>query len=195
MKIPVAKLLGGATAISTVLCVGLVAPRESVHRYTLIHWPSAALVLGGTLGLLLVWQPVVRWRGFIAFVNQRSSHTKRPRTVLQRRALAEFLTAGGRAALCAGLGGELLGVVMILTSDTSPTAMEPGISVATVSLIYGLLLSELVFRPLRKMAVPDMAIGGLGSEAASGLEKTPHRYSSPSMSTSSSGDNSVGSPV
>ena len=195
MNIPMAKLLGAATLISTVICVLLVAPCESVHRYTLIHWPSAIFVLGGTLGLLLVWQPAVRWRGFLAFMNQRSSATKRPRTVPRKRALAGFLTAGGRAALYVGLGGELLGVVMILTSDTSPAAMEPGISVATVSLIYGLLLSELVFRPLRKMAVPDMAIGGLGSEAASGLERVPHRYSSPSMRTSSSEDNSVGSSV
>ena len=195
MNFPVAKLLGAAVLILTVLCVLFVAPRESVHRYTLIHWPSAAIVLGGTLGLLLVWQPSVRWRVFLAFLNQRSSATKRPPTVTRKRALAGFLTAGGRAALCAGLGGELLGVVMILTSGTSPTAMEPGISVATVSLLYGLLLSELVFRPLRKMAVPDMVIGGLGGESASGLEKVPHRYSSPSMRTSSSGDKSVGSPV
>lgn len=118
MNIPAVKLLGAAVLVSTVVGVFSMASSETVHFYTLIHWPSAVVVLGGTLGLMLVWQPA----------------------------------DGGRAALCAGLGGELLGVVMILTSDTSPAAMEPGISLAAVSLIYGLLLSELVFRPLRNHA-------------------------------------------
>ena len=177
MHVPVAKLLGAAMAISTVICVFHMSSSQTVHFYTLIHWPSAAIVLGGTLGILLVWQPAVRWRGFLAFVNQLSSKAKRPRTVLRKRALAGFLTAGRRAALCAGLGGELLGVVMILTSGTSPAAMEPGISIACVSLLYGLLLSELVFRRDNwGMCYSHLIMAGASTECESGQTSMANQF-------------------
>lgn len=151
------KPLGVAIIISTILCVRIVATSETVHFYTLIHWPSAVLVLGVTLGVLMVWQPTARWRRFLAFVNNRSKESRCPANVGRQRALAGFFTAASRSALIAGLAGELLGIFMILTAVKNPAALEPGISIATVSLLYGFMLSELVFQRLRKRIVIDLA--------------------------------------
>jgi len=149
------KPLGVAIIISTVLGVSLVSTSETVHLYTLIHWPSAVLVLGITLGVLMVWQAPVRWRRFLAYITNRASEANRPATTRGQQALAGFLTAASRSALVAGLSGELLGIVIILTAAKNPAAMEPGITIATVSLLYGFGLSELVFQRLRKHATAD----------------------------------------
>ena len=195
MKIPLIKLFGLLTLISTTFCVLLLAKSESVHLHTLIHLPSALFVCGATLGVLLVWQPAERWRVFFAFINRQSPRTAqnlpRRETVLGSR----FLVSASRAALLAGLGGELLGAVMILTSGAGVAAIEPGISLATVSLLYGLLLSELVFRPLRKSVTSVAADYSPDVETVRGMNFSGTSYSRPSMSTSSSGDKSVGSPA
>jgi flagellar motor component MotA len=132
------------------------APSETVHLYSLIHWPSAVLVLGITLGVLMIWQPSTRWRRFLAFISNRSKDANRPANTRRQQALAGFFNAASRSALVAGLTGELLGIVMILTADKTPAAMEPGITLATISLFYGFGLSELVFQQLRKRTTPDV---------------------------------------
>ena len=148
------KPLGIAIIISTVLGVSLVAPSETVHLYTLIHWPSVVLVLGITVGILMVWQPSARWRRFLAYAGGLSYEADRP-TIVSRQALTAFLTAASRSALMAGLAGELLGIIMILTAARNPAAIEPGITLAAISLLYGFGLSELVFQRLRKRTAAD----------------------------------------
>ena len=164
--IHIVKPLGIAIIISTVICVSLVAANETVNRYTLIHWPSAVMVLGMTLGVLMVWQPLVRWQRFFAFLNHRSQEFDGSTGAYRQRSLARFLTAASRSALIAGLAGELLGIIMILTAARNPAAMEPGISIATVSLLYGLLLSELVFHRMRKRIAVDVPIASPAAELA-----------------------------
>ena len=158
--------------IATVLGVSLVATSETVHLYTLIHWPSVVLVLGVTLGILMVWQPLTRWRRFLAFAAGRSKEAERP-TIASRQSLAAFLTAAGRSALMAGLAGELLGIVMILTAARNPAAIEPGITLAAVSLIYGFGLSEFVFHRLRKLTTVADALTDIATAEQAAGQKRP----------------------
>ncbi len=168
------KPLGIAIIISTVLGVRLMAPSETVHLYKLIHWPSAVLVLGITLGILMVWQPSARWRRVLAFMPVRSKAASRPTNARRQQALAGFFTTASRAALIAGLAGELMGIFMILTAAKNPAAMAPGITIATVSLLYGFGLSELVFQQLRKRATPDAATVATTTEQAAGSARPQH---------------------
>ena len=63
---------------------------------------------------------------------------------------------------------------MILTAAKNPAAMEPGISIATVSLLYGLLLSELLFQRLRnRIALKAATINNTAEQAAAKLRPQP----------------------
>ncbi len=170
----IVKPLGVAIIISTVLGVRLMALSETVHLYKLIHWPSAVLVLGITLGVLMIWQPSARWRRVLAFTPVRSKAASHPTNAHRQQALASFFTAASRAALIAGLAGELLGIFMILSAAKNPAAIEPGITIATVSLLYGFGLSELVFQQLRKRAAPDAATAATTTEQAVGRVRPQH---------------------
>ncbi len=179
------KPLGVTIIISTVLGVSLIALSETVHLYTLIHWPSAVLVLGITLGVLMVWQPSARWRRFLAFVSNRSKEANRPANARRQRALDAFFTAASRSALIAGLAGELLGIFMILRAAKNPAALEPGITIATVSLLYGFGLSELVFQRLRKRTAADAATAATAAAEQAAAKLRPQQIGSTRQTASS----------
>ncbi|MEC7241398.1 MAG: MotA/TolQ/ExbB proton channel family protein [Myxococcota bacterium] len=49
-------------------------------------------------------------------------------------------------SVAAGIVGTLLGLVMMLQQMDDPTAIGPAMAVALLTLLYGIMLSELVFR-------------------------------------------------
>lgn len=103
--------------------------------------PSLIIVLGGSLAALL-------------FAGQRLGNMFR--AVFSSSASRDDLLAAARAwqlagafALAMGAIGTVIGLVIMLKSMDDPAAVGPGMAVAIVTILYGLLVEFAIALPLR----------------------------------------------
>jgi len=113
----------------------------------LVDIPSAIWV-GGVLtgGLWLSFGPMRVLRAFAALFSADE-------TIIPE-AYAIYLLVFTRAyqlAWGAGLVGLLLGVVLMLLNLDDPSRIGPGMAVALLPALYGALLAEFLFAPLRQV--------------------------------------------
>ncbi len=115
-----------------------------------IDYPSAMLVLGGMLGILLLSYDADVWKLFLHFLLQQSRAFSQD----DRETLDAFLQTAGRGSLACGGLGTLIGLIIVLGSVADPGMIRPGMAVALLTILYALLLSELVIRPMRRRLAP-----------------------------------------
>ena len=65
----------------------------------------------------------------------------------EAREAAALFTRLGELAVAVGLAGTIIGQVQMLQRLDDPTAIGPALAVALLALLYGVLLSEGLYRP------------------------------------------------
>ena len=115
-----------------------------------IDSPSAILVFGGMLGILLLSHEADTWKLFLHFLLQQSRAFSQD----DRETLDAFLQTAGRGSLACGGLGTVVGLIIMLGNLDDPAAIGPGMAVALLTILYALLLSELVIRPMRRRLAP-----------------------------------------
>ncbi len=116
----------------------------------LIDFPSAILVLGGVLGILLLSHEADTWKLFGRFLLRRSDSFRQN----DRETLVAFLQTACRGSLACGGLGTVIGLIIMLCNLDDPSAIGPGMAVTLLTILYALLLSELVIQPMRRSLEP-----------------------------------------
>ncbi|MCE5249901.1 MotA/TolQ/ExbB proton channel family protein [bacterium] len=65
------------------------------------------------------------------------------------RQYLQFFDYASRLSIGAGIVGTLIGITQMLALINDPSMIGPSLAVALLTAFYGVLLSELVFRPLK----------------------------------------------
>ena len=125
------------------LIFGLIAAAIFMHSSirTFIDPPSIIIVLGIVVGGGLASFPPSRLS--MALRDAFSSGSIAPD---QAKSSSRVFFRLSELAIGAGLTGTLVGLVMMLQAMDDPTAIGPAMAVALLTLLYGVLLSEIVFR-------------------------------------------------
>ena len=121
-----------------------------------IDIPSALIVVVITVGYMMAISSSGDWSNLFKFTfgAQLKSMDQIDGISQERaRSMCTLLTGGTRAALAAGFIGTLIGFVIILMNMTDISEIFPTIAVAIMTTIYGLVLSELIMRPMYRIAV------------------------------------------
>lgn len=72
---------------------------------------------------------------------------------------------GSRYAIAGGMVGTLIGLILMLGNMSDVESIGPNMAVALISLLYGIMLSELVYQPIRHQLIERAElIGGLSEE-------------------------------
>ncbi|MCP4710807.1 MAG: hypothetical protein GY869_19460 [Planctomycetes bacterium] len=103
-------------------------------------------ILGGTGLILLIAHGRREWGEFFRFIRFKSGEMDDEAKV----AVGEFLATGSRAALALGLFWELICIIIMLMNMDDPSAVGPGMAMSILPLVYGIVLSEMVFVPMHK---------------------------------------------
>ncbi len=151
---PSHKLLGGALLILVILW----AAYGSGDIRIFIDQNSMIFVLGVTFtGLWMCFGPLA--------VIHAIKHALLDGKTASSAQLSRDITVMGRAyqlAWASGLGGFLLGMVIMLSNLDDPAAIGPGMAVALLTTIYGLILAELLFSPMQQMLMSHLSASPSG---------------------------------
>ena len=110
----------------------------------LIDLPSLVMVLGGMLVILLFGSEHGGWRAvWLAIFTTCHDHCS-------KRLARNYLLATGNAAATSGMIFSLCGLSLFLQDSPEIEQLPSGIGIAMIPLIYGLVLSHLIFAPLAK---------------------------------------------
>ncbi len=108
-----------------------------------LDFPSAVIVVGITVGATVgsfSWADITQaFGGALSGADLDEDVAARSQAVLNRAA---------DAAVASGLVGALVGLVLILSNLSDPTAIGPAMAVALLTVFYGTLLGELFLRSL-----------------------------------------------
>jgi len=83
--------------------------------------------------------------------------------VKDRNELKEYVnvcTMASRLSIAAGILGTFIGFIQTLVLTDDPKTFGPSIAVALITVLYGALLSELVFQPLKHSFIAKSAENG-----------------------------------
>ncbi|HUT93867.1 MAG TPA: hypothetical protein VMY37_30670 [Thermoguttaceae bacterium] len=144
--ITLSRLLGAITLVALVL--GMIAVCPGVTLGTFVDFPSVAFVVFATGCLLLVGAHREDW----ANACRLAMGAARSADDVSRRSACRFLTLGSRAAISTGTVAYLVQLAAMLGKMDDPAAIGPGVAVAMLPLLYGIVLSEFVFAPLLSWA-------------------------------------------
>jgi len=109
--------------------------------------PSSMIYVWGGAGLILLMVHGKRgWSEFIRVVRFKSGEMDEE----AKAAASGFLETGSRAALAMGGFWVLFGVIILGTNMDDPVVLGPGMVMAILPLLYGIVLSEMVFVLMRK---------------------------------------------
>ena len=150
------------------LIFGLIASAILMHSsiQTFIDPPSVIIVLGIVVGGALASFPPSRLSR--ALRDAFSSGSIEPDQAKSSSAVFFRLS---ELAIGAGLAGTLVGLVMMLQSMDDPAAIGPAMAVALLTLLYGVLLSEIVFRSF----AADILVRGKSEAQAGETPVESHR--------------------
>ncbi len=113
--------------------------------FSLLDAYSAIFVMGGTCAILLY-----SFEGaFVRFIPRSLSLVFCKNRVADPQ-FATIAKAGSRYVIAIGAVGSIIGFVAMLQSLADPFNLGKGMAVVVLSLLYGVVLSELVFIPLAK---------------------------------------------
>lgn len=76
------------------------------------------------------------------------------------REYVNVFTMASRLSIAAGIIGTLIGFIQLLVLTDDPKTFGPLIAVALITALYGVLLSELVFQPLKHSLIIKSADNG-----------------------------------
>ncbi len=105
--------------------------------------PSAAIVLLVTFGNMLSCSK----KGDFGLLFNFWAGKKQEITNDQATSLCNLLKCGARSAIAAGFIGTIIGFIIILMNMSDIDNTAPAIAVALITILYGLILSELCFMP------------------------------------------------
>ena len=107
--------------------------------------PSSLIDVWGGAGLILLIAHGKRgWREFFRLIRFKSGEMDKA----AKAAAGEFLATGSRAALAMGLFWEMCSIVIMLMNMDDPSKVGPGMAMSILPLLYGIVLSEMVFVPI-----------------------------------------------
>jgi len=145
---PIHTLVGGGLML---LFIGWVIDGSGDHTM-FIDINSMILVLGITLaGLWMCYGPTT----LISTFRQTLLTNQAPTQPQLRQAVA-ILSSAYQLVWAAGLSGTLLGLVIMLSNMDDPAALGPGMAVALLTTMYGLVLGEFVINPIRQMMISQV---------------------------------------
>ena len=106
-----------------------------------INLPSVLLVVGGLVAGL-IWSYPMSEFGLV--LQEQLTQPE----LSEERALAghAFFSRAADLAIASGLVGTLIGLVQMLQNLEDPNAIGPAMAVALLTLFYGVVLGELIFR-------------------------------------------------
>ncbi|MAY81283.1 MAG: hypothetical protein CL930_10935 [Deltaproteobacteria bacterium] len=119
----------------------------------------AGMMLGGPLTIFLDPTSVVIWSGIVVGGIFWSHSLRDLKSALatfwgaepldETRALQDSATFFRLAELSTAVGwvGTLIGLIQMLQNMSDPTAIGPAMAVALLTMLYGVIGSELIFRP------------------------------------------------
>jgi flagellar motor component MotA len=106
---------------------------------------SMILVMGITAaGLWMCYGPMTLITTF-----RQTLLTKHASTQTQLKQAVTILSSAYQLVWAAGLSGTLLGLVIMLSNMDDPAAIGPGMAVALLTTMYGLIFGEFVIGPIR----------------------------------------------
>ncbi|NQU24802.1 MAG: MotA/TolQ/ExbB proton channel family protein [Candidatus Nealsonbacteria bacterium] len=121
----------------------LISPGASLGAF--IDYPSLILVVGGTLALLLITHGPAPWGLYLSMITSGAESL----TDEERQEISDFFATGSRAALACGLVGQLIGLIIMFGNMDDMGATPSAMAVSMLAVLYGIMLSEFVFQPLR----------------------------------------------
>lgn len=141
------RLLGFGALV--VLVSGTIQISPGAPFLAFVDFPSFALVVGGTLAVLMIACDPDNWRnaGRVVFGARESLDQ------VGYRSAAVFFGQASRAAIGLGILGHLMGMIMMLGNLDDPSALGPGMAVSLITVLYGLGLSEFFFVPMQATAM------------------------------------------
>ena len=122
-----------------------------------IDLPSAVLVLGLTAGGTLMSYTLAELGD--AFRCARRGTDDAARSAKGH----EIFTRMADIAVASGLVGTVIGLVQMLQNLDDPTAIGPAMAVALLTLLYGVILGELLFRGLAMSCLQGGLSGPMGA--------------------------------
>ena len=135
--------LAGVFLLLIMLVYGLWA--ATGDRLIVFLSPSSMIaVWGGAALILLIAHGKRGWLVFFRVIRFKSGQMDDQEKDLAGR----FLETGSRAGLAMGLFWELSCIIAILMNMDDPAAVGPGMAMAILPLLYGIVLSEMVFMPM-----------------------------------------------
>jgi flagellar motor component MotA len=141
------RLFGFVTLTALFLSAIVAAPGSSFAAF--IDYPSLILVVGGTFGVLMIACDTSDWKNAGRMLSG-------PRKSLDQagcQSAAVFFGQASRAAIAAGVIGQVMGMIIMLGQLDDPAALGPGMAVSLISALYGLGLSEFFFVPMQTTAL------------------------------------------
>ncbi len=148
-------------ALAAFLSVATVPPGVITAR-TFVDLPSAVFVLGGSLGGLLLSHNRRCWKLLWTLLQGRRDTLNRS----DRQELSCFLQTGSRASVALGVLGTLAGGMIILSDMGNLKQLGWALAATILTVFYGLLLSEVVFQPMRKTVMEEPARSPRGDRVA-----------------------------
>lgn len=140
---PIQTLIGGGLLL---LVIGWAAVGSGDHTM-FIDTNSMILVLGITAaGLWMCYGP-----GAIVSSFRKTLLTKHTPSQTDLRQAVTILSSAYQLVWAAGLSGTLLGLVIMLSNMDDPAALGPGMAVALLATMYGLIFAEFIIGPIRNM--------------------------------------------
>ena len=110
------------------------------NLFSFVDAPSLILVLGATICGAFISFPTARVLAVFPFRRRGS-----PEESAQQAAVLDRMAD---LSVASGVMGTVIGLVMMLQNLDDPTAIGPAMAVALLTLLYGVIMGELVFRSL-----------------------------------------------
>lgn len=134
-----------------------------------VFWSPGALtlVLGTTLALVFLAHP---WQHIWTALKTALGLTGEVEPARAGSAAKLFADAS-RTAIALGVLGSLMGLIALLFHLDDPQAIGPAMALALITSLYGVGLSELVFRPLAAAAARRAPGGHVASAGSPDAER------------------------
>jgi flagellar motor component MotA len=114
---------------------------------------SMILVLGITVGgLWMCYGPTA----VVSTFRHTLLTNKTPAQAHLKQAIA-ILSSAYQLVWAAGLSGTLVGLVIMLSNMDDPAAIGPGMAVALLTVMYGLILGEFIISPVRQVMISQVS--------------------------------------
>ncbi len=140
--ITIFRLLAVTGLLAVFLALFAVLPPKA--GWAFVDWPSLFFVVFGTGCLASLGCEQRDWRNTFRLVIGRLDIEDDERC----RSAERFLAFARRGSIATGLTACLIGIICVLGNMDDPSILGPGLAVAMIPILYGIVLSEFVCTPL-----------------------------------------------